>query len=318
MNVHLRNLRYALAVAQLGSFTHAAEALFITQPSLSRQVRKLEEQLHLQLFNRSAKGIIVTEAGQIILDAARAILESWDDSLAAAQSAHARTARVLRVGFNATGAGPLTTKSRVAFSQSYPDVLVQPKRLDWGSEVDALREGVVDVAFVWLPAPTEGVTLLIVAREPRIVGLPVNHRLADHDNLRIIDLRDEPLLWTARAPREWVDWWAVNPRPDGSAPIWGPLNDNVEEMLEHVAARAGICFAPASMAHYYARSDIVWRPLLDVDDLEIAVGYLSNRDNHLAQEFARIVCEQSEICEPPAPEKPSAMKQVNSPKGSEG
>jgi DNA-binding transcriptional LysR family regulator len=90
---------------------------------------------------------------------------------------------------------------------------------------------------------------------------------------------------------------------DGSAPIWGPLNDNVEEMLEHVAARAGICFAPASMARYYARSDIAWRPLVDVDDLEMAVGYLSDRDNRLAQEFARIVCEQSEICEPSAPEK---------------
>ncbi|MFJ1550974.1 hypothetical protein [Streptomyces sp. NPDC088246] len=66
-------------------------------------------------------------------------------------------------------------------------------------------------------------------------------------------MRDEPLMWTEQAPREWVGWWAVNPRPDGSSPKWGPTNDNVEEMPEQVAEGSATCFAPLSTARYYAR-----------------------------------------------------------------
>lgn len=80
-----------------------------------------------------------------------------------------------------------------------------------------------------------------------------------------MDLKDEPIMWTRRAPRLWVDWWAVNPRPDGSEPIWGPENENVEEMLEQVAEGAAICITPRSMATHYSRPDLVWVPIADIE-----------------------------------------------------
>jgi hypothetical protein len=94
---------------------------------------------------------------------------------------------------------------------------VQPTRYDWGGEAAALREG---KAFLWLPADTSGMHVEVVHTEPRVVAVWRGHRLARRKSISILDIRDDPLMWTKKAPRAWVDWWAVNPRPDGSAPVW--------------------------------------------------------------------------------------------------
>ncbi len=117
-----------------------------------------------------------------------------------------------------------------------------------------------------------------------------------------MDLREEPVMWTRKAPRSLVDWMAVNPRPDGSEPVWGPSNDNVEECLEQVAAGAAVCISPASMAAYYARPDLAWVPILDVEPLRIALGWMEGEQTPLVAEFARIVRElaRGELADLPA------------------
>ncbi|MER6145543.1 LysR family transcriptional regulator substrate-binding protein [Streptomyces sparsogenes] len=115
--------------------------------------------------------------------------------------------------------------------------------------------------------------------------------MARRTGISILDVKDEPLLWTEKAPREWVDWWAVNPRPDGSTPHWGPKNDNVEEMLEQVAEGTAICFAPASMALYYARPDLSWIPLTDTEPLKVALAWHKDTHNPHVTGFTHVVHE---------------------------
>lgn len=86
---------------------------------------------------------------------------------------------------------------------------VEPKRFDWGQEAAALRDGSVDVGFVWLPNDLTGLHNDVVHTEPRVVAVPAGHRLAGRAGVSVLEVRDEPLMWTQRAPREWVDWWAV-------------------------------------------------------------------------------------------------------------
>lgn len=154
----------------------------------------------------------------------------------------------------------------------------------------------MDVAFVWLPNDLTGLHAEIVHTEPRMVALALDHPLAAEPELSIMDVKDEPLMWTEKAPRDWVDWWAVNPRPDGSAPVWGPTNDNVEEMLEQVASGAAICFAPMSMAQYYARPDLVWIPMTGAEPLRVALAWpdgagRGDDGNPLVHAFANVVRE---------------------------
>lgn len=287
--MELRQLRYLLAIADAGNLGRAAESLFVSQPALSYALRRLESELGVRLFDRHAGGVTATAAGLDIVAEARRTVRQADRVAAVAERHRRGRTGVLRVGFEATGAGELTTRARSAFARAHPGVRVEPKRFDWGGEADALRSGDVDVAFVWLPADLSGLHAEIVHTEPRIVGLPSGHRLAGHEAVGILDVGDEPLMWTERAPREWVDWWAVNPRPDGSEPRWGPTNDNVEEMLEQVAEGVAICFAPSSMARYYTRPGMVWVPLTGVEPLRVALAWADGADGPLVRSFAEIV-----------------------------
>lgn len=287
----LRQLSYLVAIAEEGNLGRAAARLYVSQPALSSALRKLEAELGVLLFERHSGGVNQTPAGRDVVTEARRTLRQADRVLAVAERHRCQEKAVLRVGFEASGAGELTTRARAEFARRNPGVRVEPKRFDWGQEAAALRDGRVDVAFVWLPTDLTDLHTEVVHTEPRVVGLPAGHPLAGRTGIGILEVKDEPLLWTERAPREWVDWWAVNPRPDGSAPRWGPKNDNVEEMLEQVAEGTAVCFAPANMALYYARPDLSWVPLTDVEPLRVALAWCKGSNSPLVRGFAEVVRE---------------------------
>ncbi|CAM3634308.1 LysR family transcriptional regulator [Kibdelosporangium persicum] len=289
MDVDTRVLRYFVVVAENLSFTQAAKQLYVAQPSLSRQIRQLETRLGTDLFTRTGSAIELTSAGKALLEAARRQLADWQHTVRLTRTAAAAEGNVLRVGFVATGGGSLARQARATFTERYPDASIDPKRFDWGGEAQALRDGLADIAFVWLPADLTGLRSEIVAAEQRWVAMRTSHHLAGQEKVSIDDLRDEPLMWTRVAPAEWVDWWAVNPRPDGSAPVWGRENANVEEMLEHVATTSGVCIGPESMAGYYTHPDLTWRPLVDVEPLRIALAWPKDTANPLVGRFVEIV-----------------------------
>ena len=297
----IRQLRYFLAAAERGSVSQAAVDLHLSQSALSEAVRKLEVELGVELLARSSRGVALTPAGAVLVGEARAAIERFDAALAAVREAAAGQTGHLRVGFEAAGAGRLSTRSRARFLARFPHVRVEPRRYDWGGEVAGLREGECDVAFVWLPADLTGLKSELVASEPRFAGLASSHPLAGRDALSVVELNDEPIMWTRRAPRYWVDWWAVNPRPDGGEPRWGPENENVEEMLEQVADGSAYCIVPASMTEYYARPDLVWIPITDIDPLRIALAWREHDRSPLLSAFAEVVRELA-----PLPRRPGA------------
>lgn len=287
MDVDTRVLRYFVAVAERLSFTQAAMDLYVTQPSLSRQIRQFEARLGVDLFTRPE--VRLTAAGEQLLTAVRQHLADWQHMIRLTRTTAAAAGHVLRFGFVVTGGGSLARRARAVFTEQHPEATVEPKRIEWGGEARALRDGLVDVAFVWLPADLNGLHNEMVATEARWVAVSATHPLATRQDVGIADLRDEPIVWTRVAPAAWVDWWAVNPRPDGSEPVWGPVNDNADEMLEHVAAGAAVCIGAASMVEYYRHPDLVWLPIRDVEPLRIALAWSPDAVTPLVGEFVRVV-----------------------------
>ncbi|RKQ87427.1 LysR family transcriptional regulator [Solirubrobacter pauli] len=286
----IRQLRYFLAVVEHGSVSRAAVELHLSQSALSETLRKLEVELGVQLLTRGGRGVTPTAAGEALAATGAEAVRAFDAALDAARGQTGR----LRVGFEATGAGLLSTQARARFLARFPHVRVEPRRYDWGGEVAGLRDGECDVAFVWLPADTTGLRSEIVTTERRFAALPYTHPLSGRAAVEIDELNADPIVWTRLAPRYWVDWWAVNPRPDGSAPRWGPESQNVEEMLEQVADGSAYCIVPASMTEFYARPDLVWVPIEDVDPLRIALAWRERDANPLVAAFAAIVRELTE------------------------
>jgi len=301
--VELHHLRYLVAVAEERHFGRAAEKLHISQPSLSYAVKALERELGIALLHRTPR-VEVTEAGRDVVAAARRALHSAAAVSAAAEPHRLGHAGLLRVGFEATGAGEFGTLARQRFSASYPKVRIELTRFDWAAEADALRDETVDVAFIWLPCDEHDLELQVVVTEPRLAGVALTHPLADREHIEIADLSGQPLMTTNKAPRFWVDWWAVNPRPDGSEVLWGPDNDNIEECFEHIADGVAACICPASIITFYRRPDIAWIPITDIEPLRVAFGYRANDHRPLVRSFADIIT-QMLAEQAPAPRHPT-------------
>ena len=158
-------------------------------------------------------------------------------------------------------------------SPAIPHVRVEPRPSSGAARSPALREGECDLAFVWLPADMTGLHAEIVASEPRYAGLALGHPLAGREGRPIGELADEPIMWTRRAPRHWVDWWAVNPRPDGRAASGGRRTSTSRRCSSRSPAGSRYASCPSSMTEFYGRPDIVWVPIADIPPLRIALAW---------------------------------------------
>ena len=278
MDVDLRKLRYFVAVADELHFGRAAARLHIAQPVLSRQVRALEDELHVQLFVRDKRSTELTPAGEQLLEGARPLLASAE----ALQRGIARGTRALTIGFMP---GITVTSWVQALTARHPDVSVELTRTSWDDQVEVLRDGRVDVGIVRLPIDRRGLEVRLLFTEPRVVVLRADHRLAGKESIMVGDLAEEHLLQDPDAVPEWRDI-AVELR-EGTSPGY-PVVHSVEEKLEHVAAGHGIAIVPASTAGYYTRPDVTHLPVEDIALNRVCAAWVATRRSRLIEEFVEI------------------------------
>ena len=221
MDVHGRDLRYFVAVAEDLHFTRAAERLFISQPALSKQIRMLERQLGAPLFDRGREGVRLTPVGEALLPHAREVLAAWDRGWAEAEQAKSKQRATLVAGMSTSpGRGGLLPAIRSRFTALHPAATVQLRQVGWDDPTAGLADGAVDVAFVWLPLPDpDRYQWVVVAEEQRLVAMPDSHPLASRDVIDFADLLDEPFLALPRSAGPLRDYWlAVDcPRRQGAA-----------------------------------------------------------------------------------------------------
>ena len=257
MDLDLRLVRYFTVVADELHFGRAASRLTVAQPALSRQIRRLERSLGVELFDRSTRHVALTDAGTAFLPKALRILEASDRAVATTRG-HASTE--IRIGFSA---GLTVTSAVRAFQRDFPHVLVRVVQVEWFEQSDAVRSGRVDICVGRLPIDPGGTTFTRLYDEERVVLLPVTHRLAGKESVSIMDLADDPIARHPDAP-SWDAFWRVDPRPGGRPAPNGPTVKTVEEKLEYVAAGDCIAILPASAAARYTRDDVCSVPISDI------------------------------------------------------
>jgi DNA-binding transcriptional LysR family regulator len=285
MDVDLRKLRYFVAVAERLHFGRAAEFLHIAQPVLSRQIRALEGELHVRLFERDRRSTELTAAGRQLLDDARPLLASAE-ALRRRVVLAGRGTSTFTVGFMP---GITVTAAVRALTDRHPDLRVELVRTSWTDQVEVLRDGRVDVSIVRLPIDQRGLSLRPMFADPRVVALRSDHRLAGKESVDIADLADEHLLQDPDAVPEWRDV-AVELR-EGTSPGF-PRFHSIEEKLEHVAAGRGIAIIPVSTASYYTRPDVVHLPVDDLGPNQVSLAWIATRRSRVIMEFAEIVADQ--------------------------
>ncbi|MFD5843129.1 LysR family transcriptional regulator [Streptomyces chartreusis] len=279
MDLDLRKLRYFVAVAEELHFGRAAERLHIAQPVLSRQIRSLEDELGAEVFDRGRRGTLLTPAGKQLLEDAVPLLASAQALVRRVKSS-AQGTQSLTIGFMP---GITVTPAMVAFTAHHPDVNVRLLRTTWEDQVAVLLDGRADVGIVRLPIDRQGLEVRPLFREPRVVMVPVGHRLADRRSVTVKDLAAEHLLQDPDAVPEWRD--VALELQSGERPEV-PVIHQVEEKLELVAAGAGICVLPLSTANFYTRTDVIPLPVDDLGPNEVALAWVAARRSPLIRDFA--------------------------------
>jgi DNA-binding transcriptional LysR family regulator len=281
----LRKLRYFVAVAEELHFGRAAQRLYIAQPVLSRQIRKLEQELGTDLLVRTSRNVTLTPAGHQLLEEAKALLAAADMTRRRIEDVASGEA-ALTVGFFV---GDQFTAALEAFGAQYPDVAIDLLRVYWHDQTDVLLDGRADVGFVHLPVDDQGLELLPVRSEPRVAVVPTGHPAAAGQAISIAELADDPVIIQRGASAAWQAFHNVDPRPDGRQPRPGPAVDNLEEKLQHVAAGRAISFLPASVADAYMQSGIAYVPVTDIPPIQICLAWKLGQRTALVSAFAEAI-----------------------------
>ncbi len=267
----LRQLRYFVAVAESGSFRAAAERLHVSQPPLSRQVAELERVLGARLFDRSASGVVLTQAGRAVLPRADAILREAQALASCLKGPGAASGAKRRVGITIAVTVPDQTRVARAWLRDSPE---EPMELLSGASRDlipALKEGRLDFALVGLPGNAAGLETREVQMSPLVAALPSRHALARRRRISLLDVKDLPLFWNPRAFNPaYHDFCLRYFRQIGYRPDLVTVEPGQIQTLERIAAGEG--WTIPNGATLAARvKGVAYRPLAEGEALGIRV-----------------------------------------------
>jgi DNA-binding transcriptional LysR family regulator len=286
MNVHLRDLRYFVAVAEELHFSRAAERLRLSQPALSKQIRQLERELRFPLFRRERRRVELTAAGEALLPAARQLLADWERALATATQLANEEAKLLQVGFQTSVGGGLYQDVAARFAALRPDWRLELRAHVWSDPTGGLRDRSADVAFLWVPTGAEDVIEVLPLRsERKFVALPAGHRLADHEAIPMTDLLDEPFVALPPEAGPLRDHWLALEDRGAHAVRIGAEVRTADEAFEAVAAGHGVTLLAEGNVSVYARPGIVCRPVEGVQPCQLGIAWRRGDQRTAVREF---------------------------------
>jgi DNA-binding transcriptional LysR family regulator len=271
----LKHLRAAVAVADHLHFGHAAAALGVAQPPLSQQVKALETELGVTLFERTTRAVALTPAGEAFAADARAALSMVDSAVRRARAAGRGESGELVIGMVGSSVQhPLPTIIR-AFRARYPDVALTFHVLPTVTQVERLRAAALDLGLLRppLPGPADDLELVSVSREPLVAVLPSDHRLAGRRRIAVSTLAKEPFVLFPRALGPGLhDEITALCRRGGFTPDIAQEAVQLPTIVGLVAAGCGVSILPRSAAQ--PRPEVVFMPvspLVRLVDLAIAL-----------------------------------------------
>jgi LysR family hydrogen peroxide-inducible transcriptional activator len=193
-DIKLKDLRYLVAVADTRHFGRAAERCFVSQPTLSAQLKKLEEYLGVRLIERQPNNVSLTAAGEQIVARARRILDASDEVVALARTHRDPLAGRLRVALLPTIGPYLLPRVSQVIRRALPRLELHLYEYQTAPMLEKLKAGELDLGILALPVELDGLEALELFAEPFTVALPERHRLAKRERLQVADLEGEPLL----------------------------------------------------------------------------------------------------------------------------
>lgn len=293
--MELRHLRYFAAVADTCHFGKAAEHLHIAQPALSHAVRQLEAELDVVLFIRTTRQVHLTPAGEFLHSEAQRILAGVDDAVRGVRKIASGASGLVRLGL--TGTAGFSHLPRIArlVKQELPDVTLEIQAdVLTPAQCDGLRSGLLDIGVLRPPAVGEDIELHLVGTEPMVLAVAVDHRLAVEPVVSLADLRNESFIAYEGRDSAVNEVVLRSCRNAGFIPRREHEAHSTSVLLSLVAADLGVGILPASVRALPLQG-LVFRDLLDVDTIDLALAWRHEEDNPVVESVIAILRAELEI-----------------------
>ncbi|MFD5746085.1 LysR family transcriptional regulator [Streptomyces sp. NPDC127033] len=313
-DLHVRQLRYFVTVAEELHFGRAARRLDMAQPPLSRAIRDLERQLGVPLLERTTRQVRLTPAGEVLLRDARTVL----DAVAAAvrRTRHAgRPEPGLRLALKADYDGGLLPRILAAYRHEAAALPVELVLGGKNEQLPALRGGLADVALLPIPFDTRGLDVEPLLTEPRLVALAATDPLAARPGLCLADLAGRTLPDGKPADREGLPPPGTGggdprrkPAADGRPPLAAarPRIMDLAQIFSLVELGSIVWFPPVSVARRHPRPGIVYRTVNDLAPLTLAFAWPQESRSPAIAALVRTAVAVAEAARPADPVTPSA------------
>lgn len=290
--MELRHLRYFKAIAELLNFSRAAEQLRVAQPSLSRQIKDLEEELGVRLLDRNRVRVQLTDAGRTFYTHTCKILAQVDIAVASVQDAVAGASGEFIICNDWRLTHDFILGAIADFRVCYPRVDVTLRDLHIHEQLAALRSRQAHLGFVIareLPLDEDLDSLSLLTSE-FVVALNVNHRLAHAERLRIADLADETWVITGAKESPGIREFVTQVcRLSGFTPTFAPPTQNLPSMLARVATGYGVCLLPVFLTSRMPSTPLVRHIPCDCPPIELRAAWHRGEDSKLLQQFLAIL-----------------------------
>jgi len=297
--MELRNLAAFVAVVEKKSFIQAATQLHRSQPAITAQIQRLEEELGVVLLDRRHQGVRMTPAGEAFLPGARATLFAAEEAARAAKLVTSQQVERLRLGFPRSVSREIIPKIVSEFHKLHPNVKLELTPFGTSTVIIELQREAIDLGFVRLPMKAKGIDIVPAHREPLLVCLPRDHRLAAAEEVSIADLRGERFVMYGRkwAPG-FYDLLLERCLQAGFSPVVSSEIDEMYVAPALVAAGDGIAILP-SMVIQSSTQNVILKPLIP-RDLFSEIGIATRaRDRspmiRTAVSISKAICKQLSI-----------------------
>jgi DNA-binding transcriptional LysR family regulator len=289
--MELRHLRYFVAVAEALSFTKAAGKLHTAQPSLTRQIKDLEEELGVQLLNRTKQQVTLTDEGRSFFADAKRLLALAAETIESVRRLQSGEVRALNVGYVSNLFYDLLPKTLASFHQSFPAVSVNLFDLSCGDQFRALEDGKLDLGFVGLHEPIgrRGLEFRTIASYKTVVALPKDDPLAGKTTIELKALTPMFFIGMSEASypgyREWLTKTC-----DRAGFIPRVLQDVELErtMIHAVAAGLGVALVPEQLKKL-EHENVAFRPLNPTVGTEGCVAWKNEHPSAALKAYVQIV-----------------------------
>jgi len=300
-DVELRHLRYFVAVAEELNFSRAAGRMYLSQPALSQQIRKLERELGVPLFYRTKNHVELTEAGRVLLEGARRVLMLVEQTAREAREVGGAEVRHLKVGFPEYANQTSVADALQTFRRRYPYVELEEHETFTLQktllQIDKLHKGTLDIGFMLKPEEDSLVEIEHVLNIELVAALPEGHSLTGREAVSMGDLSDERLILFSRSfhPRCY-DYVVGCCREAGFEP---KVVQRKEPQLysgattyRMVASGIGVGIVARPVVSGYRQYDVIFKPLRDpAPSLDLVAAWRRDDPSSNLQAFLDIVRE---------------------------